>query len=83
MTTYRIDVKKPALRFISTQNPKNQIRILSAISQLPDVGDIVPMKGQSGYRLRIGSYRIIFERDDSNMLVTVKRIGSRGDVYKK
>ena len=82
MQIYTLEVRKPALKFISEQSAHNQVRIMSAIRGLPHSGDIALMKGQSGYRLRVGSYRVIFSRDDVNMIVTVTRVGNRGDVYK-
>ena len=82
MQIYNLEIRKHALRFIGEQSARNQIRIMSAIRGLPNAGNIAPMKGQGGYRLRVGSYRVIFDRDDVNMIVTVTRVGNRGDVYK-
>ena len=90
MQIYTLEIRKPTLRFIGEQSAHNQIRIMSAIRGMPNAGNVTPMKGQSGYRLRVGSYRVIrvgsnrviFDRDDVNMIVTVTRVGNRGDVYK-
>lgn len=43
---------------------------------------IKPLEGFSGFRLRIGSYRAIYELDNAQLIVTVFNIGSRGDIYK-
>ena len=37
--------------------------------------------GWSGYRLSVGDYRVIFERD--GIIIVVKRIDNRGQVYKE
>jgi len=33
--------------------------------------------------MRIGQYRIIFTRDDYNLVIEVVRIRPRGDIYKR
>lgn len=45
-------------------------------------GDWKPMKGESSWRLRQGSYRAICSIDDGELVVLVLKVGSRGDVYK-
>ena len=81
MQTYSLDLRTQAIKFVGGQSRNDQIRIMSAIRGLPHVGDIMPLKGRREFRLRVGSYRIIFERDDKKQAVTVTRIGMRGDVY--
>lgn len=41
--------------------------------------DVVPMRDGSGFRLRVGTYRVIFEETTTDILVT--KIGPRGSVY--
>ena len=77
---YKLIIEKAALRFIKKQpEPK---RLLQAIGKLPDV-NTVKLSGKLGlYRLRVGSYRIIFSIDADNLLIKVVEAGNRGDVYK-
>ncbi len=35
------------------------------------------------YRIRVGSYRILYDIDDDNKIVTIYKIQHRKDVYKK
>jgi mRNA interferase RelE/StbE len=83
MATYKFDFKKPAQKFLQKRTPAERALILSAIYKLPDEGDVEPLQGIHGYRLRVGAYRAVFDRDDVNCVIIVQRIGNRGDVYKK
>ena len=58
-------------------------KIISSINgllEIPPAGDIKSLQGRSGYRLRIGKYRVIYRIDGDNILID--EIGSRGDIYK-
>ncbi len=80
---YEIIIEKPALRFLRKQTHENQTRILRAISNLPESGDIKPLIGhRSTYRLRVGTYRVIYSLENNILIVRVLDIGNRGDVYK-
>ncbi len=39
-------------------------------------------KIDSLYRLRVGSYRVIFRKDEGRFIIFVVRIGNRRDVYR-
>jgi mRNA interferase RelE/StbE len=80
--TYAIEIQKSALKFIGRQPKAARVRLMSAIYGLPFRGNIHPLKGRAGFRLRVGTYRIIFTRDDIIQIVSVESVGNRGDVYK-
>ena len=81
--SYKIVIEKPALKFLQKQPKAQQERILRAIQGLPDIGDIKPMSGHENlYRLRVGSYRVIYTVEGDLLIVRVLTIGNRGDVYK-
>lgn len=81
--TYKIKFSKDAQKFLNKQPPKQQARILEAVFKLPHTGDIKVMRGQSNlYRLRVGTYRIIYIVENDLLIVYVVEIGNRGDVYK-
>jgi mRNA interferase RelE/StbE len=39
------------------------------------------LKGRDAWRIRIGDYRVIYEINDGQLIVTVITIGHRRDVY--
>ncbi len=84
-----VKYSKDSLKFLAKQEKKTVERIRTAISGLtekPPVGDIKPMQGagEGKYRLRIGSWRVIYRYDlEGNLEVLfIIDIGNRGDVYK-
>ena len=80
---YRIELKKKAQKFISSQPRNQQERLLTAIYKLPD-GDVKALSGfKDVYRLRVGDYRVIYELHNDILLITVVNVGNRGEVYNK
>ena len=59
-------------------------RILRAIEALSDdlTGDVRPLVGRGGYRLRVGKWRLLMSIDEELRKVSVEALGPRGDVYK-
>ena len=79
----KIELDKPAMKFLAKQPKPQQERILRAIYRLPGEGDIKPMAGHENlYRLRVGDYRILYTIENARLVVRVLQIGNRGDIYK-
>jgi mRNA interferase RelE/StbE len=75
------EYSKQAENYLNKQSPKQLQRIKQAINKLP-LGDVKKLKGiENAYRLRVGSVRILFERNNKNIYVV--KIDNRGDVYKQ
>ena len=58
--------------------------IMNAIQKLPfnpRPMDSKKLKGRSGYRIRVGNYRIIYEINDRALRVTVIEAGDRKGIY--
>jgi mRNA interferase RelE/StbE len=71
---------KQAESYLDKQTEKQAARIKKAINELPS-GDVKKLKGiKNGYRLRVGSVRILFEKGGDN--INIIRIDNRGNVYK-
>jgi mRNA interferase RelE/StbE len=80
---YKIKISKNALKFINKQDIQKKTRILSAIYGLPK-GDVKKLKGYTEYyRLRVGDVRVVFTRNDKELLILVIDIGNRGQVYEE
>jgi len=39
------------------------------------------LRGRSGYRLRVGDWRVINEIEDDKLIILVLKIASRGGIY--
>ena len=62
---YKIEIEKPAAKFISKLPKQDKERIMAAIKRLPFEGDIKALQGKKGKgynRLRVGDYRIIYRK---------------------
>jgi mRNA interferase RelE/StbE len=81
---YQIKLEKRARKFIEKLSKPEKIRILQAISKLPEGTDIKAVQGHSGYlRLRVGEYRIIYIQDNIELIVCIVDAGNRGQIYQR
>lgn len=81
---YTIIVDKPAMKFIDKLPKPDRARIADALEKLPDNGDIKELKGHKGwFRLRVGTYRIIYTVDNGQLIVRVIDAGNRGQIYNR
>ena len=73
---------KQALKYLKTLDRITKSRVVNGIDGLPMFGDIKMIKGDwTGYRLRIGNLRVIYEINDD--IIYIARICPRGQVYKR
>lgn len=84
MERYNIFIKPSAVKEIEVialkkdrQNITNKIKKLS---ENPRVHGCEKLSGQNKYRIRQGSYRIIYSIDDATLTVLVVKIGHRKDI---
>ncbi len=85
MASYKIIVKKSVAKDLKSIPKKDVQRILSAIRKLAD--DPRPpqakkLSGQERYRIRQGSYRILYTIEDDHLVICVVKVGNRRDVYR-
>lgn len=74
-----VQYSKQSIKFLSKQDKTTRIRIVEAINKLPQ-GDVKKLQGQENYRLRVGDYRIIFDKNGE--ILYIEKIDNRGQVYK-
>ena len=70
---------KTAFSYLQKLDAKTRRRIFEAVNHLPAKGDIKQMKGrkiQNIFRLRVGSYRVIFVMEEE--VIKVLEIAPRG-----
>ncbi len=81
---YHVIIQKKAKKFIDGLPRKDQMRIVSAIEQLPNGEDIKRLRGHDDlFRLRVGNYRIIYTVDHGVLTVYVIDADNRGQIYKR
>lgn len=83
---YKVLYKKVAEKFLLT-NKMEGLKFYKAFQELTEDNENVRKydikKYRCSNRLRIGSYRAVFEVHQDKIVIIVIYIGSRGDVYKK
>ena len=77
---FQIIYSRKAIKFLQRQDKATQRRIVDAIAKLPFEGDIKKLRNTTGFRLRIGSFRVIF--DVNGVIIDIIDIGNRGQIYK-
>jgi mRNA interferase RelE/StbE len=83
--SYRIEWKPSARKQVRRLDVSIRRRVLDAIGKLgedPRPTGSVTLTGSPGWRrIRIGSYRVVYEVQGDVLLVLVLRVGGRGGVY--
>jgi mRNA interferase RelE/StbE len=72
------------LRKIDRQHMARILEAIESLAENPFPVQIRKMKGsESSYRLRAGDYRVIYQVDTANKVVTVYHVRHRKDAYKR
>ena len=53
-----------------------------AVSPYAPNNNVTRLKGEEGYRLRVGDWRVLYEIHDDVLVIEIIKIGSRGGVYR-
>ena len=85
MASYSLLIKRSAAKELEDLPLKDRRRIVRRIQDL--AADARPagaekLTGEDKYRVRQGSYRILYAIDDAARTLMVVKIGQRGDVYR-
>ncbi len=85
MAQYKVIVRKSVAKDLKQIPKKDVQRILKglrALSGNPRPPQSKKLSGEEKYRLRCGVYRVLYEIQDSQLLVCVIRARHRKDVYR-
>ena len=85
---YRLIYRRQARNYLARLPLKIKSRILDQLHDIqkdPEnpTSDVDKLKGGSGYRLRVGPYRIIYTLSRAQLVIEVVKIRTRGDIYKR
>lgn len=86
MAKYEIVFKRSVykdLKPIPKADVKRIIDRIDALADDPRGPGCEKLSGQERYRVRQGVYRIIYEIVDERLVVTVVKVGHRGQVYER
>jgi len=83
---YKVSIKRSAVKEIEAiPRKKERQRIIRRIGQLaedPRPPVSTKLSGYDRYRIREGSYCIVYSIEDSELVVVVVKVGHRKDVYR-
>ena len=85
--SFSVLIHKEADKALRRMDRSTRQRIAEKIQALGDDPDdpalsIKPLKGEDRFRMRVGDWRVIFDRRDAVKVIAIERIKSRGDAYK-
>lgn len=81
---YKVRVERKAQKKLSKIPEPYYSNLKASILELgndPRPQGYKKLKGRDGYRIRVADYRIIYEIEDSILLVDVIDLGHRKDIY--
>jgi mRNA interferase RelE/StbE len=82
---YRIDLRRRAYNDLNSI-PADYARLIAQHIDLlegnPRPTDSKKLKGDAGYSLRVGTYRVLYDIDDKGKTVTIYRIKHRREAYR-
>jgi len=82
---YKIELRRLAQKVLD-KLPKNDFQaVLEAtkeLAQIPRPRGVEKVKSTGLWRIRKGDYRIIYNIDDKQLLITVVGIGHRREIYR-
>lgn len=83
--TYSVSIKQSAVKALEKIAREDRLRIIEAIDQLktnPAAGGVLKGEFSGLRRIRIGSYRVVYEVQNQKLVVLVVRVGHRRDAYR-
>lgn len=83
---YRIQVEKRALKVLSSLPKRTRAKVRKVIDGLAENPRPQGVKKLTDehqlYRIRVGSFRVVYQIQDQDLLVLVIKIGDRKEIYR-
>jgi mRNA interferase RelE/StbE len=82
---YKVDLPRSSQKSLDRLQAQERSRIYSVLLRLKDnprPHNVEKLKSSGLWRIREGDYRIVYDIDDKNRIITVVRIGHRRDIYR-
>lgn len=70
------------LRSIPNQDVKRILKRIDSLCENPRAVGSIKLSGEERYRVRQGVYRIVYEIQDTELIVLVVKVAHRSEVYK-
>ncbi len=86
MAKYSLSFKKSVskdLRHIPNKDVQRILKCAKSLCENPRAEGCIKLSGQERYRIRQGTYRILYEIKDSELIITVVKVAHRGEAYKR
>ena len=86
MNPFELMLDKRVLKDLTHLANETQNRILERLESLaqdPFAHGTIKLKGETAYRVRVSDYRIVFDVDTENRIITVLAVDHRSSIYKR
>ena len=60
---------------------QRMVVVLERLRIRPESCNIKKLVGMSGYRFRVGDYRVIFDMEKDKLVILILKIGNRKNIY--
>lgn len=86
--SYRLEYSASAkkyLKALSADRRRQLVRKIEKLAEDPDDPslDVKKLVEREGFRIRVGPYRILFERFDDRLVILVVAVRPRGQAYRR
>lgn len=84
--TYELTIERRAQKALARISKSERNRIIEAVRDLasdPRPAGVKKLSGREGWRIRVGSYRVLYEIYDNKLLVLIISIGHRREAYRR
>ncbi len=85
MANYSLAFKKSVakdLRSIPNKDVKRILKCIELLCENPRADGCIKLSGQERYRVRQGAYRIVYEIQETELIILVVKVAHRSIVYK-